>query len=126
MLFSIQNFDTLSFDVLISKLCLHGITDTEVCLLISYLTNRKQYVVYSNYESDITKIIEGVLQGSILGTLFFSIIIDDLINISTKHTFLMYADYATTYFNLEDFTQLNMETGKEYNLMLGRRLPAVE
>ena len=34
---------------------------------------------------------------------------NDLINISTKLRFLMYADDTTIYFNLEDFTHLNME-----------------
>ena len=41
-------------------------------LLISYLTIRKQYVVYNNHGSDITEIKAVVLQGSILGPLFFS------------------------------------------------------
>ena len=63
-------FDTLSFDVLISKFRYYGVTDTQLRLLISYLTNRKQYVVFNNQESDITEIIAGVAQGSILGPLF--------------------------------------------------------
>ena len=102
-------FDTLSFDILIRKLRHYGVTDTDLRLLISYLTNRKQYVVFNNHESDITEIKAGVPQGSILGPLFFSICINDLINISTKLKFLMYADDTTIYFNLEDFTHLNME-----------------
>ena len=102
-------FDTLSFEILIRKLRHYGVTDTDLRLLISYLTNRKQYVVFNNHESDITEIKAGVPQGSILGPLFFSICINDLINISTKLRFLMYADDTTIYFNLEDFTHLNME-----------------
>ena len=102
-------FDTLSFEILIRKLRHYGVTDTDLRLLISYLTNRKQYVVFNNHESDITEIKAGVPQGSILGPLFFSICINDLINISTKLRFLMYAEDTTIYFNLEDFTHLNME-----------------
>ena len=84
-------FDTLSFEILIRKLRHYGVTDTDLRLLISYLTNRKQYVVFNNHESDITEIKAGVPKGSILGPLFFSICINDLINISTKLRFLMYS-----------------------------------
>ena len=101
-------FDTLSFIIIIGKLRHYGIADVELRLLISYLTNRKQYVVYNNHESDITEIKAGVPQGSILGPLFFSILINDLINISSKLRFLMYADDTTIYFNLENFTQQNL------------------
>ena len=63
-------FDTLSFDILIRKLSHYGVTDTHLRLLISYLTNRKQYVVFINHESYITEIKAGVPQGSILGPPF--------------------------------------------------------
>ena len=46
-------------------------------------------------------------QGSILGPLFFSIYINDLINSRNKFNLLMYADDTTLYFNLEDFSVQN-------------------
>ena len=101
-------FDTSSFDIIIGKLRHYGVADVELRLLISYLTNRKQYVVYNNHESNITEIKAGVPQGSILGQLFFSIVINDLIHISSKLRFLMYAVDTTIYFNLENFTQQNL------------------
>ena len=45
----------------------------------------------------------GIQQGSILGPLFFSILINDLVNSSKMLSFLMYTDDTTLYFNLEDF-----------------------
>ena len=48
-------------------------------------------------------------QGSILGPLFFSILINNIVNSSCKLSFLMYADNTTIYFNLEDFSSLNRE-----------------
>ena len=48
-------------------------------------------------------------QGSILGSLLFSIIINDLKKSSKKLKFLMYADDTTIYFNLEDFDSNNFE-----------------
>ena len=57
---------------------------TELRLLTDYLTNRKQYVVFNNHCSDITDIVNGVPQGSILGPLFLSICINDLNRTSNK------------------------------------------
>ena len=100
-------FDTLTFDVLLFKLKYYGVTDTALDLMRSYLINRKQYVVFNSCQSDYSEIYTGVPQGSI----FFSIYIKDLINVSNRLNFLMYADDTTTciYFNLEEFEYLNRD-----------------
>ena len=103
-------FDTLTFEVLLYKLKYYGVTDTAFDLLKSYLTNRKQYVVFDSCLSEHIEIYTGVPQGSILGPLFFSIYINDLITVSDRLNFLMYADDTTIYFNLEDFDNLIKET----------------
>ena len=59
--------------------------------------------------SELLKIIIGIPQCSILGPLFFSILINDLINSSRLFSFLMYADDTTIYFNFEDFPANNRE-----------------
>ena len=83
----------------------YGIAGTELQLLTNYLQKRKQYVIFNNHESDLTEIT----QGSILGPLLFSIIINELKKSSEKLRFLMYADDTTIYFNLEDFDSNNYE-----------------
>ena len=103
-------FDTLTFEVLLYKLKYYGVTDTAFDLLKSYLTNRKQYVVFDGCQSEYVEIYTVVPQGSILGPLFFSIYINDLITVSDRFNFLMYADDTTIYFNLEDFDNLTKET----------------
>ena len=87
----------------------YGVTDTALDLMSSYLKNQKQYVVFNNKQSDHSELYTGVPQGSILGSLFFSIHINDLITTSNKLKFLMYADDTTVYFNLEDFDFHNTE-----------------
>ena len=78
-------------------------------LMSSYLKNRKQYVVFDNKQSGYSEVYTGVPQGSILGPLFFSIYINDLITASDNLNYLMYADDTTIYFNLEDFDFQNTE-----------------
>ena len=102
-------FDTLSFDILLQKLNYYDIAGDSLKLLVNYLRNRKQYVVFNNHNSEITDIRCGVPQGSILGPLFFSICINDLKNASNKCKFLMYADGTTIYFNIADFDTNNLE-----------------
>ena len=102
-------FDTLNFNILLNKLQYYGINGTSLSLIRNYLTNRFQYVQFENSESDLLEIKTGIPQGSILGPLFFSIMINDLVNSSNKFKFLMYADDTTIYFNLEDFPIENRE-----------------
>ena len=76
------------FDILLFKLYMYyRVTDTALNLMESYLTNRKHYVVFYRCQSDYSEIYTGVLQGSILGPLFFSIYINDLINVSNRLNF---------------------------------------
>ena len=91
-------FDTLSFDILLYKLNYYGVKGNAFKLLKNYLTNRKQYGVFNSQNSETVDITTGVPQGSILGSLFFSICINDLITISNKLKFIMYADDTTIYF----------------------------
>ena len=87
-------------------------------LIRSYLTNRKQYVKFKTLESDYMDIKSGVPQGSILGTLRFSIYINDIVTVSKKFKCLMYSDDTTIYFNLEDLSGINVEENVSNELIL--------
>ena len=102
-------FDCLKFDIFLSKLEYYGVDGTPLALIKSYLNNRYQYVQFENCKSDLLEVKTGIPQGSILGPLFFSVLINDIVNSSNKLSFLMYADDTTIYFNLEDFPALNRE-----------------
>ena len=72
-------FDTLDFEILLFKLRFCGVTDTAFELMKSYLSDRKQYIKYKGHRSDVMAIKTGVPYGSILGSLLFSICINDLV-----------------------------------------------
>ena len=102
-------FDCLNYNIFLSKMEYYGVSGTSLALVKSYLTNRYQYVQFESCKSDLLEIKTGIPQGSILGPLFFSILINDIVNSSIKFSFLMYADDTTIYFNLEDFPANNRE-----------------
>lgn len=113
-------FDTINYDILLYKLRYYGVNGSSLQLIKSYLSNRKQYVQYGskNHKSNMMLINTGVPQGSILGPLLFSIYINDIVTVSSKLHFLMYADDTTIYFNREDFSiehlisEVNLELNK--------------
>ena len=82
----------------------YGVVGTPFKLIQNYLINIKQYVKYKTHESNLKSVNTGVPQGSILGPLFFCILyINDLVTVSNKLNYIMYADDTTLYFKVEDF-----------------------
>ena len=71
-------FDCLSHDLIIAKLNSYGFSLSAAKLMQSYLCNRKQRTKINTAYSSWKEILCGVPQGSILGTLFFNILICDL------------------------------------------------
>jgi len=87
-------FDTLNYNKLLALLSDLNFSSSSIKLISSYLTNRKQFISFSNQQSDILKISNGVPQGSILGPILFNIYISS-INIkssSSSNTVTNYVD----------------------------------
>ena len=110
-------FDILSHDILLDKLKYYGFEDLAVNLISSYLSNRRQYVVYNEVKSNLIDLLIGVPQGSIMGPLLFLIYVNDLHKSSNLFTFINFADDTTLLSNLQDFENIStpLESAKYIN-----------
>ena len=81
----------------------YRVVGTPFKLIHNYLINRQQYVKYKTHESYLKSVNTWVPQESILGPLLFSIYINDLVTVSNKLNYIMYAYDTTLYFKVEDF-----------------------
>ena len=99
-------FDSLIYDILLSKLEHYGIQQNALQLLSSYLKDRSHYVQLDNVKSKSHAITCGIPQGSVLGPLLFNTYINDITEASTKFDFIMYADDTTLTSILENFGKI--------------------
>jgi hypothetical protein len=76
--FDLEEVDCVNHDILLAKMEYYGIRGVMYALIKSCLENRYQRVKFSNKFSKCDKINIGDPQGSVLGTLFFLIYINDL------------------------------------------------
>ena len=71
-------FDTVDHEIILAKLNHYGVCGVSNDWFRSHLSNRQQYVSINGYDSGLTKINYGVIQGSVLGPLLFLLYINDL------------------------------------------------
>jgi hypothetical protein len=109
-------FDTVNFKILFMKLKHYGFRGQPLELMKSYLSNRKQYVSFSDANSRKQIIKCGVPQGSILGPILFLLYINDMATVSKAIFPLLFADDTNVFINGKDIDVLmknmNIELGK--------------
>lgn len=105
-------FDSIDFEILISKLSSLGLSPSFLQLLHSYLYNRCTYVFYNGFRSYDFFPTSGVPQGSNLGPLLFVLFINDLLTSLTCPA-LAYADDLKIYMSIASNEEV---VNLQYNL----------
>jgi len=93
-------FDTVNHFILIQKLEKYGVRGLVLDWFKSYLINRKQYTVISDYQSKLQTVTCGVPQGSVLGPLSFLIYVNDIQSAVSSATVKLFADDTNLFFSL--------------------------
>ena len=90
-------FDSVSHRILVSKLRDVDINPYILNWLISFISNRKQWVVVDNIITEYIDITRGVPQGTVLhvGPILFSLMINDIKPVSPSSLFVKFADDIT-------------------------------
>ena len=90
-------FDTVNHSIILRKLERIGVRDESLNWFKSYLSNRKQKVVYGDTQSNLKNLEMGVPQGSLLGVALFQLHINDMRNALRFSSSILYADDTTIY-----------------------------
>ena len=88
-------FDSVSHSILLDKLSHYGVRGIPLSWFHSYLSERKQSVIFDNISSEVRTVTCGVPQGSVLAGLLFLIFFNDFNNCTTFFKFNLFADDST-------------------------------
>ena len=90
-------FNSLNRELLLAKLKAYGVDSNSVTFMKSYLTNRLQRCKINNSYSEWGKVLNGVPQGSISGSLLFNIFLSDIFLSLQKYDLANCVDDSTLY-----------------------------
>ena len=105
-------FDTVNHNILLEKLKAYGIQSENLKWFRSYLSNRKQFILYDDFKTEVKIVKCGVPQGSILGPLLFLIFVNNLSNSTKVPDPVLFAD-DTNLFCYDSNIRTLFETAKQ-------------
>ena len=89
-------FDTVDYSIVIRKLHAIGLSKTALLWILSYLSNRQQFVQVNEKQSRLKDVLFGVPQGSVLGPVIFTLYAYDMQDcLKEGSTCFQYTDYTT-------------------------------
>ena len=89
-------FDTVDYSIVIRKLHAIGLSKTALLWILSYLSNRQQFVQVNDKQSRLKDVLFGVPQGSVLGPVIFNLYANDMQDcLRDGPTCFQYADDTT-------------------------------
>ena len=103
----------MNHNILLQKLYFYVIRGKCHDWVKDYLTNRRQIVKYNNVRSTEMRIKCGVTQGYVISPLLFLIYINDLINSSSKLSFILFADDTNLFCLGKDINKLRYLINEE-------------
>ena len=110
-------FDCLPHCLTICKMYSYGVSREACTLIASYLRGRKQRIKLGNTRSELTELLKGVPQESILGPLIFNIFLNDIFNFVSKGDLYNYADDNCISVSHKDISVLSTQLENETQVM---------
>ena len=102
-------FDTVDHQILLNNMYKYGIRGNAFKWMERYLSNRRQFVLFKDVQSEYATVTCGVTQGSInsiMGPLLFVLYVNDIANVSTSLLPILFADDTNVFLTGNNIDQM--------------------
>jgi hypothetical protein len=111
-------FDCLRYSTLSEILHNIGIRGHARLLLMSYLSNRQQFVACDGAQSSLKQVLGGIPQGSVLGPLLFLLYINGIFDLKLNGSVQLYADDMALVYGQSQFHLLKKNMCEDLSILI--------